>query len=303
MMVAEIANPERLGNGTIDFSFLVIYCLPLLLIVLTYDVGGFEKDEGLQRLIAAQYGSIKRWIAIRFAFYVTLLIVPMVLLIGTVPYINGVDDVLPECYKLMLLSIGYVASFSLIYGGILSIGKGSSENALNMIGVWVVLCILIPGAVHQYVSLQFPVSYMTDFLDANRKETYAVYSMPSDRLQQNLGKLYPTLQETHFTQSAEDNVQKIRQSLSALTNELNKSAAKSIEERNTLRNDLLRKSYWFNPVMFVQNTWNSYTSSDYDAYYQFRRGVQRQIDQKIDLLIVDSWNERVVEQSRFSRIY
>ena len=40
-----------LGNGNIDFSFLVIFCLPLLLIIMTYDIGGLEKDERFERLI------------------------------------------------------------------------------------------------------------------------------------------------------------------------------------------------------------------------------------------------------------
>ena len=50
-MVEEIANPERLGNGNIDFSFLVLFCLPLLLIIMTYDIGGLEKDERFAEIL------------------------------------------------------------------------------------------------------------------------------------------------------------------------------------------------------------------------------------------------------------
>ena len=41
-MVEELSNPERLVNGNIDFSFLIVYLLPVLLIILTYNIGGLE---------------------------------------------------------------------------------------------------------------------------------------------------------------------------------------------------------------------------------------------------------------------
>ena len=77
-MVEEIANPERLVNGNIDFSFVVIYLLPLLLIVLTYNVGGLEKDARFERLVRIQFGSVSKWLMLRFSFYVVILILTVV---------------------------------------------------------------------------------------------------------------------------------------------------------------------------------------------------------------------------------
>ena len=57
---------------------------------------------------------------------------------------------------------------------ILRLGHGSSSNAFNMIAIWITFCILIPGAVHQYVS-KVPVGYMTDFL--GRKSSRNVCSI------------------------------------------------------------------------------------------------------------------------------
>ena len=105
-MVEEIANPERLVNGNIDFSFLVIYLLPLLLIILTYNVGGLEKDAQFERLIKIQTGSISKWLAIRFGFYVGLLLSTVLLLIGIVALMNNALGLLPsELGALMLLAI------------------------------------------------------------------------------------------------------------------------------------------------------------------------------------------------------
>ena len=72
-----------------------------------------------------------------------------------------------------------------------------------------------------------------------------------------------------------------------------------IESRNARKNELLQATYWFNPVMFAQNQWNSYTSSDYEAYLGYRMEVQQMIDKKIGFLVIDTWNERATEQVGF----
>ena len=151
-----------------------------------------------------------------------------------------------------------------------------------------------------YISLKVPVGYMTDFLDANRQETYAVYSLPSEKVSEQLVSMYPSLQ-SKINSEEEKNGQYLRKSLSALTNELNKSAVTQIESRNARKNELLQATYWFNPVMFAQNQWNSYTSSDYEAYLVYRLKVQQMIDKKIDFLVIDTWNERTTEQSIFEQ--
>ena len=53
-MVEEISNYERLINGNIDFSFLIIFLLPILLIILTYNINGLEKDLNFNKLISIQ---------------------------------------------------------------------------------------------------------------------------------------------------------------------------------------------------------------------------------------------------------
>ena len=299
-MVEEIANPERLGNGTLDFAFLILYLLPLLLIVLTYDIGGLEKDEHFENLVKIQYGSWNRWIAIRMIFYVGLLLMTVLLLMSGVVYLNTSGAFPNEFIGLVCLVSGYVLFFAVLYFSILRLGNGSSANAFNMIGIWIMLCLLIPGAVHQYISLKVPVGYMTDFLDANRQETYAVYSLPSETVSEQLVSMYPSLQ-SKINSEEEKNGQYLRKSLSALTNELNKSAVTQIESRNARKNELLQATYWFNPVMFAQNQWNSYTSSDYAAYLVYRLKVQQMIDKKIGFLVIDTWNERTTEQVGFEQ--
>ena len=50
-LAEEIANPERLALGTLDFGFVVLFLTPILLVILLFNVGGLEKDNGFDELI------------------------------------------------------------------------------------------------------------------------------------------------------------------------------------------------------------------------------------------------------------
>ena len=49
-MTKEIANVERLGNNTLDFSFAYLL-MPLILIILLYNLQSMEKEQGFIKLI------------------------------------------------------------------------------------------------------------------------------------------------------------------------------------------------------------------------------------------------------------
>ena len=301
-MVEEIANPERLVNGNIDFSFLVIYLLPLLLIVLTYNIGGLEKDAHFERLVKIQFGSISKWLGFRFSFYVIMLVLTVVTFILGVAYINsGLHLWTSDLGGLLLLSVGYILFFSTVFFGVLIYSSGSRSNAFNMMGIWLLLCLIVPSSIHQYVSMKVPVNYMTDFLDVNRKEAYATYSLPTKELSKRLFDMYPKIMETEKAKESLVDEKIVRRSVSALINKMNKGAIEKIEQKNELKNQLISSSYWFNPISFVQNQWNFYTNSDYYAYKNYRENVQQSIDQKISLLIFDTWDQKMIDKKDYEQ--
>ena len=85
-MVEELANPERLVNGNIDFSFLVRSILPVVLIIFTHNIGGYERFKN--RVFNCD--SIRlthQWFLARFAFYTGLLLCTVaVVVFGVLPF-------------------------------------------------------------------------------------------------------------------------------------------------------------------------------------------------------------------------
>jgi ABC-2 type transport system permease protein len=177
----------------------------------------------------------------------------------------------------------------------------SSTQAFKMITFWLLFCVLIPGAVHQFASLKYPANYMTEYLDANRKEAYEIYELSPDTLSIKLKKLYPDLVKTKHGQDSITDQDIINNSVSVLINQMNKIAIEKIEQKNDAKNEFIISTYWFNPVSFVQNKWNNLTATDYYAYKTYRNNVQKSIDKKIEVLLFECWEKKEVDKKTYEQ--
>ena len=299
-MVEEIANPERLLIGNIDFSFLVIYLLPILLVILTYNIKGLEQDLNFDRLVHIQSGSTKKWVAARLSFYTLLLLFTITIFVIVTAVINNAFvNYSSQIPVLLLLSTTYILFWTLVFYIIILRSDSSSTQAFKMITFWLLLCVLIPGAVHQFASIKYPANYMTEYLDANRKEAYEIFELSPDTLSIKLRKIYPDLARTNYGQDSVSDQDIINNSMGALINQMNKIAIGKIEQKNDAKNEFIISTYWYNPVSFVQNKWNSLTDTDYYAYKTYRNKVQKSIDKKIELLLFECWEKKKVDKKTY----
>ena len=297
-IVEEISNYERLVNGNIDFSFLILFLLPLLLIILTYNLNGLEKDLKFNNLIAIQTGNNNSWIFYRLMFYVFLILVTVDSLFLSVGFINNV--ITSDLFNLILLSNIYILVFIILFYFIIIKSNSSTSIAFKMISLWLLLCVLIPGAVHQFVNIKHPTNYMTDFLDANRKDTYDVFKFTKEKLNDKLLNIYPDLKSTKHAQDTSIDRTVVRNCMSAIVNQLNIAAINKIEQQNDEKNSLIKKTYWFNPLSFFQNKWNTITSTDYDSYKNYRNYIQSNINDRLELLTFECWDDKKVDLNTFN---
>jgi ABC-2 type transport system permease protein len=300
-MVEEISNYERLINGNIDFSFLIIFLLPILLIILTYNINGLEKDLNFNKLISIQNKRKNSWIFSRLLFYLFLLIFSVDILILGVVFFNEAFSIIASILKIVVLSNLYIISCSFIFYFINKHAISSSSVAFKMISIWLLFCVIIPGSVHQYVSMKYPANYMTDFLDVNRKQTYEVFKLDNIDLYDFLIEIHPELVETNKSDEETLDNQLIRRSVSSIINQMNIAAADEIEIQNDDKNNLIKSSYFFNPVSYVQNLWNSYTSTDYNAYKNFRLDIEKSVIARNKLIVLELWKENKVDAETYNR--
>lgn len=300
-LAEEIANPERLAIGTLDFNFVFTYLSPILIIILLFNIGGLEKDLKFDNLIYSSKIKKEGWILARFLFY--YLFVTALIFILTIPYalVVGVfeNHTVQYIHFLLLLFLYLILWFTIFYFINLS-GKGSSDQALKMISVWMLLCIIIPGTIHQITSLKYPTNYMTDHLDVSRELSNNIFNLPEDDLKKGLLDEYPFLQNTLYASDSITNAATINRSVSGLINSLNKNVSISIEFSSKKKNKFIKSFSKLNPVTTFQNEMNSIAETDFYAYRDYRTRIQDMIDKKIELILGDTWNNVTVDRYRYA---
>ena len=300
-LAEEIANPERLAIGTLDFNFVLTYLSPILIIILLFNIGGLEKDLKFDNLIYSSKIKKEGWILARFLFY--YLLITALIFILTIPYalLAGVfENHTVQYVNFLLLVLLYLILWFTTFYFINLTGKGSSDQALKMISVWMLLCIIIPGAIHQITSLKYPTNYMTDHLDVSRELSNNIFNLPEEDLKKGLLDEYPFLQNTLHASDSIINAAIINRSVSGLINSLNKNVSISIEFSSKKKNKFIKSFSKLNPVTTFQNEMNSIAETDFYAYRDYRTRIQEMIDKKIELILEDTWNNVTVDKNRYA---
>ena len=73
---------------------------------------------------------------------------------------------------------------------------------------------------------------MTDFLDANREETYAIFKKSKEELYDDLINIYPDLKSSAHAKDSVISREIVRNGMSAIANHLNINAIEKIEIHN-----------------------------------------------------------------------
>jgi ABC-2 type transport system permease protein len=62
---------------------------------------------------------------------------------------------------------------------------------------------------------------------------------------------------------------------------------------------MIKGTYWFNPVSFFQNKFNSITQTHYEDYQSYRNEIQALIDKRTALLVRELWNDAKVDKEKY----
>jgi len=298
-MTNEIANPERIQSGTLDFSFVVLFLSPLLLLVLLYNIKGAEAEQGFLPLIFVQTGSKNWWIFSRVIFYAILLLIILFILMIYGAMLTNVLETNAAFLSIYICISIYLIFWIAIYFLILKYGKNTISNTLQMIGIWLVFAFIIPATIQQWVSIEKPSSLMIDIIDVKRDKTDEIYSQSNEIIDLQLYKLYPSIKQTEIAKDTIRIKRARRNSIEALVNIAMKDAILSIEENNQSKNKLISKTYWFNPVTYFQNKMNHLSGTHYDDYQNYREKIQHSIDKRIETMILDIWNDVNVDKTKY----
>lgn len=152
----DLVNPMNLQSGNLDLSFIIIYLIPLLVIVLTFNVLSEETETGTWKLVSVQTKSKLRFLASKIIVRGVLIIAVMLLLFLIAKVVLDI----PLTFDLLLviiLSLVYLIFWMVLAFVVIIFKKSSGFNALLLLSLWLFLLILVPAGINNYVSSTYPV--------------------------------------------------------------------------------------------------------------------------------------------------
>ncbi len=296
----EIANPERLQIGTFDFSFALLFLLPLVLMILAFNIKSNEIEQGFMSLIEVQVLSKNSWIVARVGFYsfLALLISYGLILYGSL-LMTSLQPINTAMVPMMLYTFFYILFWSTLFLFIIIKNNNLLSIILKMSFSFILFVFVTPGIVHQLLSINYPVNLMTDIIDV-RDQRQELYGKPHDAINSQLKIIYPQIENGSIMNDSLKVKAALSQSIPALVNSLKKNKIGIVENEIQSKIEFVNKFNIINPIVFFQNRINFLSETHYDNYKAYRDDIQTLIDKQIDVLIEDLWSGRKVDENRYA---
>jgi ABC-2 type transport system permease protein len=187
-------NPEISIAGSFDFSFVAVFLLPLLCIVLCHNVYSSECETGRMALLQTCGARVQKlfqmrlfvragcaWIAVflpllLFALYQRLSITPLVLI----------------AFGLLM----YVAFWTLAVAGLAPARHSSAMNAVSGLTFWVALVLLVPQLGQMLINQAIATPQGKQIALAHRKSVASAWDIPKQESFNVFFRAHPEWQDT-----------------------------------------------------------------------------------------------------------
>ncbi|WP_299665837.1 DUF3526 domain-containing protein [uncultured Polaribacter sp.] len=152
----DLVNPMRLHVGNLDISFLIIFLFPLIIIALNFNILSEEIEKGTWKMITIQGKSSFKYLLKKLSirvFFVFIILGFLFLLaknILDIPFNTGFLQIITMSYL-------YVLFWFAICFFVVLLRKLSNTNAIVLLSCWLVLVVVLPVLVSNFITNKYPV--------------------------------------------------------------------------------------------------------------------------------------------------
>ncbi len=268
----ELVNPFYQLLGNLDFSFVLIYLFPLIIIALNFNLLSEEKESGRWSLLAIQsqnpLGVIKTKLFIRLGF---ILIILTALFLLSLFYLD-----LPfnqEFIAFYVLSALYVAFWFSLSWWVISLEKSSNQNALILLTSWILLTTIIPSLVNNAVTYLYPIAEAYETTIDSRDGYHNKWDEAKEPTIEKFKKHYPQFSKYNHPEEASFSwfwyyaMQQMGDDESA-------EARQAMKQKLKKRNNLTKWIGYFVPSIHTQLSLNSLCKTDMYNYLNYIEALE-----------------------------
>lgn len=268
---SDTINPYKVFNGNFDFSFLVVFVIPLLVIAFSFNVYSEEKEQGTLALLLSNPISVQTLISAKLMlrFLVVLTLVSFLFFVG-IFYIKAEVN-----YELLFL-FGAIFLYTFFWFClsfyVISLKRGTSFNGVTLFGSWLLFVVIVPSLFNIFSSSVEDGQRGIEVTMEQREAVHSGWDLSKDETFNVFFSKYP--QWIPYRPKSEGfswGWYYAFQEVGDL------KAEDKVRSYNAQFSEILRKSRIsesFSPAVILQNLFNLYSRSDLEAHLRFLNDVR-----------------------------
>ncbi|WP_223609301.1 ABC transporter permease [Chryseobacterium sp. OSA05B] len=203
----EMTNPSILFEGRLDLLYVNLYLIPLLIIVLVYNVISSEKEKGISNLLIVQGGTLKRVLLGKLLtrLIVVFLAASMVNVLGMLLSPSGFPS-FKDAFLWLFLLFSYCVLWISLCFVIITLDGNSVFNLFTCIAFWVFLMFLLPLAINKTAQMKHPSDLkLLDLEEKDRQISDEVWAMKPKMVVDSFYKNFPRYAPAYSPSDTIDN--------------------------------------------------------------------------------------------------
>lgn len=298
---ATLGNAEKLLAGNFDLAFVLAYLMPLLLLVLLFDVGGLERDLGMMRMVRIQAVSPRVWLIQRILLPVLVVaaLVALLCVIGGF-WTGAIDSTFTPWLTFSGLALAYTLLWGALFGAVISAGTGVSAAALWMVGLWLGLCVVVPAGVRQFVGQEHPSLYASELTTALRAERYEILLGDVQEHEPAFYEARPELPQKPPARANRTKMQYIKQ---AAFLDVVDEVTGNLTQEEVAREAAVARFGWVNPAYVLQRALCVLAGTESVNYRSHRQDIFDGVTARLETLVEVAWSGEAIDQSKFTSLF
>ncbi|MBW8684651.1 DUF3526 domain-containing protein [Chitinophaga rhizophila] len=191
----DLVNPYNQLTGNLDLSFVILFLFPLLIIAFNFNVLSQEMENGTWSLIRVQIKKPLRFIISKLSIRLVVVLALLFLLLTLAVVIIGLP-LSVQLFAYAITAVLYILCWFAISFLIIVLRMNSSISALLLLSTWVLLCLLTPAAINNYLTAKYPVNEAYETFLKQRDGYHTKWDKDHDSTVQAFFKHYP--QFSHY---------------------------------------------------------------------------------------------------------
>jgi ABC-2 type transport system permease protein len=285
--------------GSLDFSFVLIYLFPLIIIALCYNLLSEEKEEGTWQLVLSQSNQPLKLLQAKIWIRFLSVLFVLFLLFGAAKLYLNLSFNLPF-FAFILCSVLYIGFWFSLTWLVVSFQKKSSQNALILLSLWVFLVILTPVSINVISKKTYSVPEAFEILVKGREGYHNKWDEPKEPTVAKFQSIYPQLKQ--FSHPKEKDFSWFwYYAMQHMGDAEAKSEATAFKEKLKQRDKFISLFGFIFPPIHTQLSLNAITQSDMNNYLQFLNKLEHFHEQKRLYFYPKIFNESKVEKENWKQ--